>query len=86
MRIFFGGIRSAGVGITLTAGTVVVTLDFSWTPADHAQAWDRVHRISQTAKVVTFYQLYAKNTIDEMMIKILEKILFYCLLSFAYDL
>jgi SWI/SNF-related matrix-associated actin-dependent regulator 1 of chromatin subfamily A len=73
IRIFFGGIKSAGVGITLTSGTVVVFIDYSWVPADHSQAIDRIHRIGQTAEAVTIYQLFARHTIDEMMKKLLEK-------------
>jgi len=72
-RIFFGGIKSAGVGITLTSATNVLFIDFSWTPADHAQAADRIHRISATADHVTIYQLYSKGTIDEFMYNLLEK-------------
>lgn len=70
-RVFFGGIKSAGVGITLTAGTNVIFIDYSWTPGDHAQAQDRIHRIGSTAASVNIFSLYAKNTIDEMMKEIL---------------
>jgi SWI/SNF-related matrix-associated actin-dependent regulator of chromatin subfamily A-like protein 1 len=73
IKIFFGGIKSSGVGITLTAGTSVVFIDYSWVPADHLQAIDRIHRIGQTASSVSIYQLFARDTIDEMMKKILEE-------------
>lgn len=72
-KVFFGGIKSAGVGITLTAATNVVFIDFSWVPADHAQAQDRIHRIGSTAESIAIYQLYANGTIDQMMSEILEK-------------
>lgn len=72
IKIFFGGIKSAGVGLTLTAGQNVVFIDYSWVPADHDQAADRIHRIGQTAKSIFVYQLYAKDTIDEKMIEMLE--------------
>lgn len=71
VRIFLGGIKSAGVGITLTAASNVLTLDYSWTPADHEQAEGRAHRIGQRNSV-NVYQLIAKNTIDEKMAEILE--------------
>lgn len=72
-KIFLGGIKSSGVGITLTAGTNVVFIDFSWVPADHAQAIDRIHRLGQTADHVTVYQMIAKESIDEYMQELLQK-------------
>jgi len=73
VKIFLGGIKSGGVGITLTAASNVIFLDFSWTPADHLQAIDRIHRIGQTAKHITVYQLVCKGTIDEYITKTLGK-------------
>ncbi len=70
--IFLGGIKSAGVGITLTAASNVVFLDYSWNPADMQQAQDRVHRPGQVAESVNIYQLEALNTIDEDLKSILE--------------
>lgn len=71
-KIFLGGIKSAGVGITLTAASNVVFLDYSWNPADHQQAQDRVHRPGQVANSVNIYQLFAMNTIDDDLKEILE--------------
>lgn len=73
VKIFFGGIKSAGVGITLTASSNVLFLDFPWNPADSLQAEDRAHRISQKAESVNIYQLYADGTIDDDLRKILQK-------------
>jgi len=72
VKIFFGGIKSAGVGITLTAATNVIFLDYSWNPSDHDQAETRAHRIG-TSKPVYVYQLYCKDTIDEYMRMLLLK-------------
>jgi len=72
-KIFLGGLKSAGVGITLTAASNVLTIDLSWVPADHWQAHDRIHRIGQEADVITIYQLFAKGTIDEYMSDMLIK-------------
>lgn len=72
VKIFLGGMLSAGVGITLTAATAAVFLDYSWNPADHAQAIDRMHRPGATAESVTIYQLYSRGTIDDTMQKILS--------------
>lgn len=72
VQIFFGGIRSAGVGITLTAAQNVLFLDYAWNPADMQQAEDRIHRPGQTASSVNIYQLHAENTIDEKLLKLLK--------------
>lgn len=73
VKVFLGGIKSAGVGITLTAASNVLFLDYSWTPADHKQAEDRAHRIGSTHDSITIYQMRAKGTIDDIMFKMLAK-------------
>lgn len=70
-KIFFGGLKAAGVGITLTAGTNVLFLDLSFVPADHTQGADRCHRIG-TTKTVNVIQLYAKETLDSDMMDVLK--------------
>lgn len=72
-KVFFGGIKSAGVGITLTAATNVIFIDYSWNPADHEQGEDRMHRPGQVSESVNIYNIHAKNTIDDFMVRLLRK-------------
>lgn len=72
IKIFFGGIRSAGVGITLTAASTILFLDFPWTPAEYNQCTDRCHRIGQKNSLL-IYQIIAKDTIDAKMIELLKE-------------
>ena len=65
VKVFLGGTKSAGVGITLTAASSVIFLDYSFNPADLLQAQDRAHRIGTKAKSINVYFLHAKGTIDE---------------------
>lgn len=73
VKVFFGGTTAAGVGITLTAASYVIFLDYSWNPADMEQALNRAHRPGTTATHLTIYQIYSKGTIDEFMKKLLVK-------------
>ncbi len=62
VKVFIGNIVSAGIGITLTAGALVIFNDLSWLPADHLQAQDRCYRVG-TTKIVNVYY----NIIDESL-------------------
>lgn len=73
VKVFLGGTASAGTGITLTAASNVVFIDYDWVPAIMEQASDRAHRIGQTAESVNIYQIYAKDTIDDYMVKLLAE-------------
>lgn len=57
-------IKAGGVGLTLTAASNVLFLEFPWTPADLEQAIDRCHRIGQKNSVTAWF-FVGKNTIDE---------------------
>ena len=62
---------AAGVGLTLTEGSVVIFNDLDWTPANHMQAEDRAHRIGQQNQVHIIYPLFA-DTLDMVMYKALQ--------------
>ena len=73
VKVFLGGFLSAGTGITLTAASNVILLDYPYRPADTEQSIDRAHRPGSTAESINIYQLHSFNTIDDFMKKLLEK-------------
>jgi len=72
IKIFIGNIKAAGVGITLTAGEVVIMNDLSFVPADHSQGEDRAYRYGQKNSVLVYYPVF-ENTIEKTIYNILQK-------------
>lgn len=63
-EVFVGSLQASGLGIDLTAGSVVIHYDRWWNAARENQATDRVHRIGQT-KGVQVFKLVTKGTFEE---------------------
>lgn len=72
IKVFVGNIKSAGVGITLTEGTVVVFNSFDWVTGNNEQAEDRAFRIGQKNDVNVYYQLF-DDTISTRMWETLKQ-------------
>ena len=72
-KVFIGNIISAGVGITLTEGTVVIFNSFDWVPGNNEQAEDRTYRIGQTNTVNVYYQLFEDTITTRMWYTVQKK-------------
>ena len=59
-------LKTAGVGLNLTAAQNVIHFDRWWNPAVENQATDRVYRIGQK-KAVMVYKFVTANTIEEII-------------------
>ncbi len=70
--VFVGNLQAAGTGLSLTAATQVVFVDYSFVPAEHLQAEDRPYRIGQTNAVTVTY-LSAVETLDEEIERLLAQ-------------
>lgn len=63
-EVFIASLQAAGLGIDLTAASVVIHYDRWWNAAKENQATDRVHRIGQRRGVQVF-KLVTKGTFEE---------------------
>ena len=70
VKVFVGGIKAAGVGLTLTAASHVIFAELDWVPGALSQAEDRCHRIGQTNSVLVQH-LVIDGSIDATMAKTL---------------
>lgn len=57
-------ITAGGVGLTLTRASTVLFVDLDWTPANNLQAEDRVARIGQTADSIQIVQMVTDHVLD----------------------
>jgi SWI/SNF-related matrix-associated actin-dependent regulator of chromatin subfamily A-like protein 1 len=72
VNVIICSIKAAGVGLTLTASSRVVFVEFPWTFADCEQCEDRAHRIGQTDSVQCAYFL-GEDTIDRYCYELIQK-------------
>ncbi len=63
-RVLLASLLAGGVGIDLTAASVVIHYDRWWNPAKEDQATDRVHRMGQR-RFVQVVKLVTRSTIEE---------------------
>lgn len=71
-EVFIGSLQATGLGVDLTAGSVVIHYDRWWNAARENQATDRVHRIGQTRGVQVF-KLVTIGTFEERIDALIAK-------------
>jgi SNF2 family DNA or RNA helicase len=71
LKIFCGSLLAGGIGIDLTAASVVVHYDRWWNASKENQATDRVHRIGQN-KNVQVLKLVTRGTLEEKIDKMIQ--------------
>lgn len=71
-KVFLGSLLAGGIGIDLTAASVVVHYDRWWNASKENQATDRVHRIGQH-KNVQVLKLISRGTLEEKINNLIQK-------------
>ena len=66
-RVLLVSLKAGGVGLNLVAANVVYLTDLWWNPATEEQAFQRVHRLGQTKKTLT-YKFVCHDTIDDRIL------------------
>ena len=69
--VFLGQIAAAGLGLTLTAASLMVFYSWDYSMSNHDQARARIHRAGQR-NACTYIYLCAKGTIDRRVIQALR--------------
>ena len=69
--VFVGQIAAAGLGITLTAASMMVFYSLDYSMSNFEQAKARIHRVSQTENCLYIY-LVAKGTVDAKILNALR--------------
>jgi len=64
-------IQAGGTGLTLTRASTMIFVDLAWTPADNAQAADRIHRIGQ-AEACLYLSLVMEHPVERRVAKLLS--------------
>ncbi|MCB9228195.1 MAG: DEAD/DEAH box helicase [Deltaproteobacteria bacterium] len=72
IRIFIGSLMAGGVGIDLTAASVVIHYDRWWNASKEDQATDRVHRIGQK-NFVQVMKLVTRGTLEEKIDQMISR-------------
>lgn len=72
VRLLFGNIDAAGVGLNITIPNTVLFVEIPFTPADISQAIARVNRIGQTQDTTSYF-LVAQDTIEEKLLRLVRR-------------
>jgi SWI/SNF-related matrix-associated actin-dependent regulator 1 of chromatin subfamily A len=75
VKILFANMKAAGTGWSCNSTSTAAFIEFEWVPGLHTQAEDRIHGLNRglAGETSTYYYLFAKNTIEEKLIKTLQR-------------
>lgn len=71
-KVFLMTLKTGGVGLNLVAADIVFIFEPWWNKAAEEQAINRLHRIGQKSKVLS-YAMITRNTIEEKILQLQQK-------------
>lgn len=66
-------IAAGGVGLTLTRAWRMLFVDLDWTPANNAQAEDRICRIGQVSDKVEIVRMVSDHVLDQHVLRLIAR-------------
>lgn len=66
IKCFVANLKSAGVGLTLTAAKYLIFNNFDFVSGNNEQFQDRIHRLNQTDDVHIYYQIFRETQYEKM--------------------
>lgn len=66
-------IQAGGVGLTLTRAWKALFVDLDWTPANNAQAEDRICRIGQASDKVEIVRMVSNHPLDQHVLQLIDR-------------
>ncbi|PPR08294.1 hypothetical protein CVT24_002452 [Panaeolus cyanescens] len=71
-KIMLMSLKCGGVGLNLTRANNVISLDLGWSPAVESQAFDRVHRVGQTKRVLV-QRIVIAGTVEDRILEMQQR-------------
>lgn len=71
-RVFISTCKIGGTGLTLTASSLLVMMQYPWTASLIDQAESRIDRIGQTAESIDIIHFVGKDTVEEDIAEIID--------------
>jgi len=71
-QVFVASLRAANTGITLTAASTLVMVEYDWVPSTNEQAEGRIYRVTQN-DISRVHYLVVADSLDEKVLAVVQR-------------
>lgn len=71
-QVFVASLRAANTGITLTAASTLVMVEYDWVPSTNEQAEGRIYRVTQD-EISRVHYLVVADSLDERVLAVVQR-------------